>query len=269
MRLRDTMRRVALPSISLITMLTLHASVIAALVVRPVERLDETGGAVIVELSTVTTSTDEPPRDVAVGRRADEAVPVNPTSVTTLPTSAPIVELPELPLLPTAPPEIPIVQRDDRPPEPKPSEKQPPVPNRATPEAPIQAAPRSEAAGASRVDGAPKQDKITRAQNAGVSTVDRRVAQNWQRELVAHLTRFKRYPGDAKGKTGVAVVSFTLDRTGKIVSVTVARTSGHPALDRAALDMVRRASPLPAPPQAVTGDLWEFAVPTEFKSAGG
>jgi periplasmic protein TonB len=44
------------------------------------------------------------------------------------------------------------------------------------------------------------------------------------------------------------------------------RSSGNAALDRAAVEMVRRASPLPKPPQPLPGSAWEFAVPTEFKA---
>ena len=41
------------------------------------------------------------------------------------------------------------------------------------------------------------------------------------------------------------VVSFILDRTGKVLASRVVRGSGDPSFDAAALDMMSRASPVP------------------------
>ena len=40
--------------------------------------------------------------------------------------------------------------------------------------------------------------------------------------------------------------------------------SGYPALDRAALDMVERANPVPAIPDALARDRLSLAIPIEF-----
>src|SRR5690606_31699692 len=63
----------------------------------------------------------------------------------------------------------------------------------------------------------------------------------------AHLSRHRIYPPEARasGASGVARVVFSLGRDGRVLSVSLARGSGHGVLDQAALAMVRRAAPFP------------------------
>jgi protein TonB len=72
----------------------------------------------------------------------------------------------------------------------------------------------------------------------------------WQSRLIAHLERRKRYPAGAqsRGEVGVASVRFTIDDSGNVLSVALARSSGYPELDEEVVALVRRASPVPAPP---------------------
>lgn len=72
----------------------------------------------------------------------------------------------------------------------------------------------------------------------------------WQARLMAHLERRKLYPSAARarGETGTAYVRFRIDGEGNVLSVSLARSSGHSELDQAVLALVRRASPVPAPP---------------------
>jgi protein TonB len=65
---------------------------------------------------------------------------------------------------------------------------------------------------------------------------------------VAHLEKGKRYPAGARGERGVAYVRFSIDAAGKVLSASLAGSSGHPEFDGEALSLVRRASPVPAPP---------------------
>lgn len=68
---------------------------------------------------------------------------------------------------------------------------------------------------------------------------------------MAHLARYKRYPASARARreTGVVYVRFALDHAGRPRGVALERSSGAAALDREALDTVRRATPLPTPPE--------------------
>ena len=66
--------------------------------------------------------------------------------------------------------------------------------------------------------------------------------------VAAHLQRFKQYPPAAKaaGQQGTSRVSFTLSRSGRVLSGGLGGSSGHSALDAETLAMVRRAQPFPA-----------------------
>jgi len=75
----------------------------------------------------------------------------------------------------------------------------------------------------------------------------------WQSRLMAHLERRKKYPSGAKSRReeGTVYVRFRIDDSGKVLSATLARSSGWPELDNEVLSLVRRASPVPAPPPDV------------------
>jgi protein TonB len=90
---------------------------------------------------------------------------------------------------------------------------------------------------------------------------------SWQGALIAYLNRYKRYPPGAT-HTGVASVAFTINRSGQVLSACLIRSSGDSALDREAVSMVRRASPVPAPPSGVGGRTINLAVPIRFNREG-
>lgn len=75
----------------------------------------------------------------------------------------------------------------------------------------------------------------------------------WQSRLMSHLERRKRYPSAARSnrEEGTVYVRFRIDDSGNVLSVSLSRSSGYPTLDNAVLDMVRAASPVPAPPVGV------------------
>lgn len=72
----------------------------------------------------------------------------------------------------------------------------------------------------------------------------------WQSRLMAHLERRKRYPAGARrrGEQGTVYIRFRIDDSGNVLSVSLAGSSGFPDLDAEVLSLVRRASPVPAPP---------------------
>lgn len=73
---------------------------------------------------------------------------------------------------------------------------------------------------------------------------------SWQSDLLRHLSKYKKYPEDARRRSmqGVARLRFVVDAEGNVLSYSIASTSGSPALDRATMEMIRRAQPLPKPP---------------------
>lgn len=73
---------------------------------------------------------------------------------------------------------------------------------------------------------------------------------SWQSDLLRHLAKYKKYPEDARrrGLQGINRLRFVVDAEGKVVSYTLAGGSGSAALDRATLEMIRRAGTVPKPP---------------------
>ena len=97
------------------------------------------------------------------------------------------------------------------------------------------------------------------------SPSSRQAALTWNSAISAALERAKRYPADARsrGDQGTAVVSFSIDRSGRVLSSRIARSSGSPALDQETLATVARAS-LPPAPAEHPGARFSFSVPIRF-----
>jgi TonB family protein len=87
---------------------------------------------------------------------------------------------------------------------------------------------------------------------------------NWQLSLLAHIDRFKRYPAQARGAEGVANLSFSIDRKGRLLSSRIVKSSGSAILDAETLALIRRAQPLPPPPNEVDTASLSFVVPINF-----
>lgn len=90
-------------------------------------------------------------------------------------------------------------------------------------------------------------------------------AATWEGRLLAHLQKYRRYPAKARAmrQQGTVFVLFRMSREGQVIDAQIARPSGFPALDRAALETLRRAQPLPAIPDDRPGEL-SLTVPVEF-----
>jgi protein TonB len=97
----------------------------------------------------------------------------------------------------------------------------------------------------------------------GVSRGRSELDANYLGRVAAHLARHKRFPAAARrrGARGNAVISFAIDPGGRVVSVSLVRSSGHTILDREAQNMVWRASPFPIAPDQRPQS---FSVPVSF-----
>lgn len=105
------------------------------------------------------------------------------------------------------------------------------------------------------------------AQQPGVSREQfQRALLTWQRQLLAHLERHKRYPAEAArlGQGGRTDVLIVMRRDGQVLSVHIERSSGAPSLDREGVERVWRANPLPPLPPEIPHDTVEPIVPMEF-----
>jgi periplasmic protein TonB len=93
-----------------------------------------------------------------------------------------------------------------------------------------------------------------------------RIAPSWQTELVRRLEQYKRYPGDAqsRGVEGVVMLSFSVDRNGRVLAHEIVRSSGHPELDKEVVSMIERAQPLPPFPPSMPQEKLDLTVPIRF-----
>jgi protein TonB len=102
----------------------------------------------------------------------------------------------------------------------------------------------------------------------GTGETARRVRATWQKELVAHLDKHKKYPSERSQKAAEIYVRFTLDRLGHVLATSIEKGSGDTAFDEAALAMVRRSDPVPAPPPLIADEGLSFTVPVIFRVKG-
>ena len=103
------------------------------------------------------------------------------------------------------------------------------------------------------------------ARAIGSSAEAQRARAAWRQGLVAHIERQKRFPAGAERATDI-VVSFRIDHQGRLIASEIAKGSGDARYDQAALDMVRRASPMPPPPVDVPDENLRFRIPISFRS---
>jgi TonB family protein len=91
------------------------------------------------------------------------------------------------------------------------------------------------------------------------------IRQRYEQRISAWVAQHKLYPASAAGKEGRVVVRIRIDRLGYVRNQSVEKSSGVAALDQAALDMIKRANPLPKPPANYpAGELIEFLIPIGF-----
>ena len=103
---------------------------------------------------------------------------------------------------------------------------------------------------------------VAPAPGTGESAQRERVT--WQKELAAHLDKYKRYPSDRVMQRAEVVVSFVLDRIGHVLSKRIVKGSGDASFDAAALDMLQRSNPVPPPPPLVADEGLTFSLPVIF-----
>lgn len=134
----------------------------------------------------------------------------------------------------------------------KPPEKVAPARKAAKPSAARtaeSAAVRGDAAGTASGTAARAQGAVAPAAEAGNAAVS-----NYGGQVMKRITRTRRHPAPARGR---AVVGFTIAADGGLAAARILRSSGSEALDRVALDHIRRAAPFPKPPQGARRD-WSF-----------
>jgi len=253
----------------------LHAGILWMLLTRspPTAESGEPAGAVLIELAPLPVAPEVQPREVAVGEQQQESVetppseeteePEEPVEPEPLPEPEPPplqpLELPKLEEVPKA--EAVLPTRIEPPPEEKKEEekkeevREPPKPRKKPPPR------RATVKQTSAPRPSQKRSRVTAARSAG--TASSASIATWRGSIMSRLNRHKRHPdGNSRG---TAAVSFTINRSGRVLSVRLTRSSGNPRLDREALALPRRASPLPPPPAGLRGTTFNLSTPVQFR----
>jgi protein TonB len=211
--------------------------------------------AVIIDLAPIPVA-PQSPADLAPGPEMVEAQPVAEPPKPTEPQPVeplPKIEAPAEVLLPApepkseVKPEQALVEKPTERPVER-VERRPPAPQTT-------AAPRSER----------REPPVARAPSPGSSEARAAMA-SWRDLLVARLQRAKRYPASAEARRaqGIATLSFSVDRRGRVLSERIVKSSGHSDLDQEVLALVKRAQPLPPFPPAMTQPVMHLSVPIRF-----
>ena len=147
----------------------------------------------------------------------------------------------------------------------KPPEKEPEV--KAVPANASSESIASEASAAPTYE-TPQESTRAAAPVQGTGASAQRLRATWQRQLLAHFDRNKRYPVNAAQLNAEIILTFTLDRRGRVLSSNVVRGSGNAAFDDAALAMMKRSDPVPQPPPVVADEGLTFTLPVIFRVKG-
>lgn len=212
--------------------------------------------AMMVELAPLAVAPETPQNDIAPGPEMVETEPEPETEV------EPKVE-PEKPVEMAEPQPEPEIKTPEPPPQVKaeavlpPPKVEPPKPVKKKverkPPAPRTSAPQSLHAAAAERAAAP---------TVGASASTAAAQASWRSALMVHLNSHKRFPPG--GGQGVVTVAFSINRSGGVTSARLVRSSGDALLDAEAVSMLRRASPVPAPPPDVPGNPISLTVPVRF-----
>jgi protein TonB len=157
-----------------------------------------------------------------------------------------------------------VVQRQDTP---QPHVKPPRPPAETLVEDPVRAIPETVVASA---PPEPEPTAPARAASAAapadthVSTDQR--ALTFQRALLSHIARYRRYPEGARRDQarGTVQLLFSMLRDGTVTEVRIASSSGYSLLDVAAIETIRKAQPMPRIPTELP-DRLNILVPVAFE----
>jgi len=105
----------------------------------------------------------------------------------------------------------------------------------------------------------------TASRSAGMEAMAS-VLPSYRQRVAAHLQRYKEYPAElrAAGVRGTSRLTFTVNRSGRVLSSRLSGSSGNARLDAETMAMIRRAQPLPPFPPEITVSSMNFTVPVQF-----
>lgn len=103
-------------------------------------------------------------------------------------------------------------------------------------------------------------------ENTMSSGTAQEIRERYEQQISAWIQQHKVYPAQANGAEGRVVARMRIDRAGYVRYYAIEQSSGNAVLDAAAIDMIRRANPVPAVPASYpAGSLIEFLIPITFR----
>lgn len=176
-------------------------------------------------------------------------------------------------LPPLEPPPAPVTSREI--PRPAPTPPPPPPPKPAPQPAPRAAQPQR-APPASPLSNlpqrAPREQQAARPSSPSmVNPADvygqRKAQEDYLWGVIRKISSQRYYPKTARenSEEGLVVAMLTIARDGRLIDVSVSRSSGYRTLDNAVLEVIRAAAPYPPLPNDVLGDRHTFLLPLNYK----
>jgi protein TonB len=103
--------------------------------------------------------------------------------------------------------------------------------------------------------------------NSDVKNAGEAALNDFSNVLARHIAKFKLYPKIAqmRGWQGDIILEVKLNGNGELIASKIVKGSGFDVLDNEGLDMVKRASPFPLPPEILKGKSFSILVPIRFK----
>lgn len=212
--------------------------------------------AITVDLAPAPSAEQIQTQDIAPGPEMEEAEappPEPPTPQDVVEEQLPPTPVPQSQPVVAAPPKVeqkakpePVKQKTVRREVKKKPSKKPPAP---------------------RTAAAPKAERVGREAPAPSSSVNSAAAAaSYRATISAHLQRYKRYPSSAEAnrERGTAMVSFVVNRNGRVTSSRLARSSGFASLDQETMALIQRAQPLPPFPAEIRQSAMTFTLPYSF-----
>ena len=85
--------------------------------------------------------------------------------------------------------------------------------------------------------------------------------------LANAIAKYKQYPKIAqmRGWQGTVIADLEIDSKGSVMSVKIKKSSTYEVLDNEALEMIKKASPFPPPPENLRSKNFNVLVPISFK----
>ena len=259
---------------SAVVVLALHGGIATALLDRhPPEPAAVPAAALLLELAPLPAAPAAEEVDLPPGPQQVEANP--PPEPEPEPEPEKIEEPPHepeprpVPVTIEEPPPVvkPAVVLPPPTPKPKPRRPVPPAPPvekaEPTPDPlPLPSAPASTAPPAAEV----RQPPAASLPPGIRSPIDPDAVAIYNARLHAHIKKHMRYPREAlrRSQRGDPVVHFVIDRAGHVLSARLESSSGNQALDADALELFRRAEPLPEIPEEIAGVTLERVLPLRY-----